>query len=291
MSQSARMNPVSTFAGLPACSDLSTLSAEIAIVGIPHGTPYRPRQLSHAAQAPNAIRAGKIRVVDCGDVAGDPNDPAGNRQRATAITRFILDAGVIPIVLGGDDSVVIPFLRAFEQCQPLVVVQIDAHVDWRDKVKGVTEGYSSTMRRASEMPWIEKLIQVGMRGVGSARLEDVEAAQAYGAEIITAQQVYKNGIDQVLDLVPEGSAVLVTIDCDGLDPSIMPAVIAPSPGGLLYQHVIDLVHGLCQKARVVGFDLVELVPERDPNGLAALTAARIICNAIGALVRSRQFAS
>ena len=62
----------------------------------------------------------------------------------------------------------------------------------------------------------------------------------------------------------------------------MPAVMAPAPGGILYWHVLELLHGLAKKARIVGFDLVEFMPARDPTGVAALTAARIVCNAIGA---------
>ena len=82
---------------------------------------------------------------------------------------------------------------------------------------------------------------------------------------------------------------MLTIDCDGLDPSIMPAVNAPVPGGLSYRQIVDLLHGLTKKANVHGFNLVEFVPEKDINGLTALTAARIVFNMIGALVRSTFF--
>lgn len=81
------------------------------------------------------------------------------------------------------------------------------------------------------------------------------------------------------------------VRCDGLDPSIMPAVTAPAPGGLLYWQIIDLLHGLTRKANIVGVDLVEFVPEKDSNGLAALTAARIVCNIIGSLVRAKRFSA
>jgi len=79
----------------------------------------------------------------------------------------------------------------------------------------------------------------------------------------------------------------VTLDCDGLDPSIMPAVAARSPGGLGYWHVVELLHGLAAKTRLAGFDLVEFMPARDRDGVAALTAARIVVNAIEAIARSR----
>lgn len=308
-----KMNNSKTFAGLPACMDIDGLSADIAIIGIPHGTSYNPGEPGHSAGAPAAIRKAtqryapmldnydfdlggpllnnsKIRVVDCGDVPGDPLDAAGNRKRAVQQIRSILNAGAVPIVFGGDDSVPIPFFHAYQGHAPLAVVQIDAHIDWRHEVNGVTEGPSSTMRRASEMPWIDRLIQIGMRGVGSARIEEVDAARAYGAELITAKEVHERGVERILRLVPDGVPCLVTIDCDGLDPSIMPAVNAPVPGGLSYRQVIDLLHGLAKKCDVCGFDLVEFVPDKDMNRLAALTAARIVWNMIGALVRYKSLA-
>jgi agmatinase len=226
-----------------------------------------------------------IRVVDCGDVPGDPLDSVGNQRRATETIRSVINTGAVPIVLGGDDSIPIPVFRAYQDHGPLTVIQIDAHLDWRHEINGITEGPSSTMRRASEMPWINRLIQVGMRGVGSARQEEVAAAQAYGAKIITAKDVHEGGIERILDIVTDGAACLVTIDCDGLDPSIMPAVNAPVPGGLLYRLVIDLIHNLAEKVDARGFDLVEFAPEKDINGLGALTAARIVFNMIGALAR------
>lgn len=305
-----KLNNTKTFAGLPACMDPDSLSADIAIIGIPHGTPYDPGKSSHSAEAPAALRRateryagmlthydfdlggplldrGRIRVVDCGDVPGDPCDPAANRKLAVEKIRSIINAGAVPIVLGGDDSIPIPFFRAYQGHAPLTLIQIDAHIDWRHEVNGVTEGPSSTMRRASEMPWIDRLVQVGMRGVGSARIEEVDAARAYGAEIITAKEVHAKGIGRLLGLIPDDAPCLITIDCDGLDPSIMPAVNAPVPGGLAYIQVTDLLHALAKKADIRGFDLVEFVPDKDLNGLGALTAARIVLNMVGALVRYR----
>jgi agmatinase len=303
-----------TFAGLPPCKDIAGLSADIAIIGIPHGSSYSVGLPSYSVNAPTAIRKAserygkmldhydfdlggplldnrEIRVFDCGDVPGDPSDPIGNHRRSEEKIRSIIDAGAVPIVLGGDDSVTIPYLRAFKDKGAFTVVQIDAHIDWRHEVNGITEGPSSPMRRASEMPWIGSMIQVGIRGIGSARAEEVEAAKAYEARIITAKNVHDGGIDQILTLVPEGSPCLLTIDCDGLDSSIMPAVNTPMPGGLSYPQIVDLLHGLTKKANVCGFNLVEFVPEKDTHGLSALTAARIVFNMIGALVRSTFFCS
>lgn len=293
-----------TFAGFPASDDPS--GAAIALLGVPDATPYSAGQSSHSAAAPAALRAaltgyataldhydfdiGGFRpsgVVDCGDLVGDPADPPGTRERITAAIARFLEAGAVPVVLGGDDSVVIPFFQAFAGRGPLTVVQVDAHLDWRDEVRGERFGWSSPMRRASEMPWIERMVQVGLRGIGSARAGEVADARAWGSTIVTAAEVHRAGIGVAVDQVPAGARCLVTIDCDGLDPAVMPAVSARAPGGLLYHHVLELLHGVAAKASIVGFDLVELMPERDPSGIAALTAARLVCNGVAAIAASR----
>ena len=293
---------ITTFGGWPAVDGPDAVRAPVAILGAPQATPYRAGTLSHSAGAPAALRqvlTGYSRdrdhydfdlgdlsptdVEDCGDVPGDPADAGGNRERITGAVRALLARRAVPVVLGGDDSVPIPVFRAFEDHGPLTVVQVDAHLDWRDEVHGERYGWSSPMRRASEMAWIRHMVQVGLRGVGSARRAEVADARRWGVQIVTAEEVHRDGIARALSLVPDGVPCLVTVDCDGLDPSIMPAVMAPAPGGLSYWHVVNLIHGVARKTRIAGFDLVELAPERDSHGLSARTAARIVCNAIAAI--------
>jgi agmatinase len=231
------------------------------------------------------------RIVDVGDVTGDPLDIPACVAGATNAVRAIRAAGAIPIVLGGDDSIPIPVLRAYEHLGPITLLQVDAHIDWRDEVGGVSEGYSSPMRRASEMGWIEGMIQVGIRGVGSARERELRDAIEYGAQIVSARDVSRLGVEEsVMSKLPLDRPCFITIDCDGLDPSIMPAVGAPVPGGLLFNEVADILHGVARRVPVVGMSLVELTPARDVNGLSALTATRLILNLIGAVVRSDHFA-
>jgi agmatinase len=86
--------------------------------------------------------------------------------------------------------------------------------------------------------------------------------------------------------VPAGANCLITLDCDALDAGIMPAVMSPTPGGLSYMQAIDLVAAVCAKARLVAFDMIEFVPERDTTGTATFTAARIVANVIGRLARA-----
>jgi agmatinase len=302
-----------TFAGLPGCTDLRDLDADIAILGIPFGVPYVAGTSSHSCNAPAAIRRESVRysedriawdfdlggtllgddtvrVVDCGDLRGDPQDGIGNQERIQHAIGLILEAGATPVILGGDDSVPIPVLRAHETQPPFTVVQLDAHIDWRDQVSGVRDGYSSTMRRAAEVPSVEKIVQVGMRGVGSARTEEYQAAQANGAQIITAYQLMKRGSACVMEHIPTGSRCYLTLDFDVLDPSEMPAVGAPTPGGLRYAEVIELIHQLARSTDLIGANLVELVPEQDVHHLGAITAMRVVWNVIGSLVRAHSAA-
>ena len=297
-----------TFLGLPMAGDLGALQARMAILGVPCATPYRSVG-PYCAGAPKAIRhaiAGyssnihhidfdlggpifpdTITAVDAGDLACTESNPAANRVAIRDAVATVVARGAVPIVIGGDDSVPIPVFEAFRDRGPFTIVQIDAHIDWREEVAGERFGLSSTMRRASEMAHVERIVQVGQRGIGSARPGDFADAQAWGAVFVPGAAVHEHGIAPVLDVVPAGSQVLLTLDCDGLDPAIMPGVIAPAPGGLSYWQAIGILRGVAVKARIAGFDLVEFVPERDLAGLGALTAARIIVNVLGLLARSR----
>jgi len=219
------------------------------------------------------------------DIPTMMRDNAGNRARIEAKTREMLASGAVPFLFGGDDSVPIPFLAGFADHGPIWILQIDAHIDWRDELHGERYGYSSPMRRASEMTHVAGIVQVGMRGVGSARPTEIEAARVYGTRFVTAREVHTHGVAAALQHIPEAAKVVVTLDCDGLDPGIMPGVAARSPGGLGYTETIDLIAGLGKRARIAGFDLVELYPPADVDGLSALTAARLLVNAIGAVVR------
>jgi agmatinase len=228
-----------------------------------------------------------VSAVDCGDLEIDAQDAAANRAKITEATRQVLDGGAVPVVLGGDDSVPIPLFQAFEGRGRFNVLQIDAHIDWRDEVHGLKLGLSSTMRRASEMPWIGKTVQVGMRASGSARVSDYEDALRAGVTFVTAREVAARGIQAALDAIPSGGDLLITLDVDALDPSVIPGVIGPAPGGLGYWQVVELLHGAAQRARIAAFDLVEFVPQRDIQQQGALVAARLVVNTIGAIARQR----
>ncbi len=287
--------------------------ADIAFVGLPYGSAYTFHEIvNDQANGPRALREAsdrivrslerydfdlggplydgrEVRVFDCGDVIAEVGDPRGHLGRAEAVIRHLLSGGALPIVLGGDHSIPIPVLRAYADHGPITLVQIDQHIDWRDEVNGVSDGLSSPMRRASEMPHVERMFQIGLRATGSAREEEVTAARRYGAELITAYELDETGIDAVLARIPDGGRYYLTLDMDGMDPSIAPAVAAPCPGGVTFPQARRLIHGLVRKGRVVGMDVVEITPSRDVNRLTCITAGRLIVNLIGAAVRAGYF--
>jgi agmatinase len=228
---------------------------------------------------------GSKKVVDCGDLDCDPNDAPGNRKRIRNAVQTIVGADAVPIVIGGDDSVPIPVFEALAGRGPFTILQIDAHIDWRDESEGERYGLSSTMRRASEMDHIERIIQTGQRAVGSARPGDFRDAREWGAEFFVARQISAEGIDPVLRAIPDGAQVLISLDVDAFDPAIAPGVLARAPGGLSYWQVVNLIHGVARRGRIAGFNIIEMVPDQDIDGQTALTSARTICNVIGALCR------
>jgi agmatinase len=302
--------PRLTFLGVPASELTAIRQADVVLFGASDATPLKPGSRSHAADAPSAIRAAtkrsaedpsrwdfdqdgpllppELSIFDIGDLATDPANPEGNRSLIAATTNSIVSIGAVPVLLGGDDSVPIPFLGGFENVGPVTLLQIDAHLDWRDERAGLKHTFSSTMRRASEMPWVERIIQVGLRGIGGSRATDLAAARAWGAELVTAAMIRQNGIRQVLELIPHNARCIVTLDCDGLDPSVIPGVLVPQPGGLSYLDVVELLHGLSRRAQIVGFDLVELMPSSDVRGLGVLAACRIVCVILGCLALQKK---
>ena len=298
-----------TFMGLPRCRDLGRTEAGLVLIGAAGCTPY-PAVGFYCAEGPQAIRAaaaayaanlGHVNfdlggpllpqgctAADFGDLPQDPEDAPGNRSRIFGAVSQLLDRGVVPVLLGGDDSVPIPMLEAFgARGRLFTVLQIDAHIDWLDEVAGERLGLSSTMRRASEMPHVAQIIQIGQRGIGSARGQDLQDALDWGVRFVPAGEVAREGVWRAVDLIPDGAEVIITLDVDALDPALMPAVIGRTAGGLGYWQVLELIGAVAEKARIAGFDMVELMPSRDIDGQGALVAAQLLAGVIGILARQQ----
>ena len=286
---------------------VGSIEARFAVIGIPNGIPYSVANVgASVSDAPRAIRErsarfgrmlshydfdlgavfaadGLLPLVDCGDVQADPYDLRASAVRATDAVRAVLAAGAMPIVLGGDDSITALAIAAFAAHGPLCILQIDAHIDYRDEVNGVRDGYSSPMRRAAEMPWVGRIVHCGARGVGSARAEDVRDTLARGNRIVTARELHARGVESVLREFPAGARYYIAVDCDGLDPAVMPGTSAPLPGGLSYDEAADLLVGLARRGTVAGISFAEYYPSLDLNGITALAIVRLTVNLIAAI--------
>ncbi len=287
-----------TFMGLPAWDGAA---APAVLLGADGCTPYRSVGF-YCAGGPAAIRAasapfsadkhsfdvqgpafGPRLPADAGDLAMRADDSDGNRRLIREAVTEVVAVGAVPVLLGGDDSLPIPMLEALGEGGPLTILQVDAHIDWRDEVEGERWGLSSTMRRASEMPHVERIVQVGQRGMGSARPSDVADALAWGARLVPASR--PDPVGEALSHVPPGARVALCLDWDALDPAVMPAVIGRTAGGLSFHQVLALVEGAQAKARIVAMDAVELMPSRDVDGLGAMLAAQLVAAALGLVAR------
>jgi agmatinase len=288
----------STFMGLPAWDGSG---APAVLLGADGCTPYAsvgfycaggPKAIREAAQPFEADKHnfdiggpafGPRLPMDAGDLPVSEDDPDGNRRLLRDRIAEIAATGAVPVLLGGDDSLPTPMLQALEGQGPLTILQIDAHIDWREEVEGERWGLSSTMRRASEMPHVERIIQVGQRGIGSARPSDVAEAQAWGAHFVPASE--PDLVATALALIPMGASLAICLDWDGLDPSVMPAVIARTAGGLSFHQALTLIGGAAARGRVRAVGFTEFMPSQDLGGLGANTAAQLVAATLGLLSR------
>jgi agmatinase len=288
-----------TFMGVGA----PTGTSEAIVLGAAMASVY-PDRHAHATGGPEAIRAASRRlarfagnydfdidapfatwlrrVADGGDVNTVRADAEGNRRRITSAVGAVVEQGAMPLVLGGDDSVAEPFVAGWRDHGPITVVQIDAHLDFRDEVAGETHGYSSPMRRASEMSWVRRIIHVGQRGVGSARATDVLDSIEAGNVIVRARELAHDGPEAVAGRVVENERFVVVYDVDGTDPADIPAVRAPVPGGPGADVLARLLAELTARGSLEGIVVTEFEPELDPGGTSAMVLARILCRALEA---------
>ncbi|HPE26629.1 agmatinase [Albidovulum sp.] len=310
--ESGRLNlpfvGIATFGKRPHVADWTAIEADAAILGAPFdmGTQFRagarfgPRGVREASTLFSFGHAGaydheddatylgpEVRIVDIGDADIVHTDTEKSHANIEAGVRAILKAGALPVVIGGDHSVNIPCIRAFDDQGPIHILQIDAHLDFVDERHGVRHGHGNPMRRAAEKGYVTGLTQLGIRNVSSTAKEGYAAARAMGADILSVRQVRALGPDGVLARIPQGARLYVTIDIDGFCPSIAPGTGTPSHGGFLYYEVLEILQGAARAHDIVGIDLVEVAPDYDPTGSTAILAAQVLLNFLGFIFHAR----
>ncbi|MDF3887079.1 agmatinase [Cupriavidus basilensis] len=301
---------ICTFGKSPLCLDWDAIDADVAVIGAPFdcGTQWRagarfgPRSIREASTLFSFGHSGaydfeddvvympasEVRMVDIGDADMVHTNTEKSHANIEYGVRKILKAGALPVVLGGDHSINIPCIAAFEGQEPFHVVHIDAHLDFVDERHGVRHGHGNPLRRAAEKSVVSGMTQIGIRNVSSTAREGYAQAREMGSDIISVRQLRKLGIQGVLDRIPKGVRYYLTIDIDGFDVSIAPGTGTPSHGGLTYYEGLELFAGLAEQGDVVGMDLVEVAPDYDHTGSTAILAAQLLLNTIGRVMHQRK---
>ena len=296
---------LSTFARLPRIEDVP--EHDIAVLGVPFdaGVTYRPG----ARFGPSYIREGSrllrpynpaldvkpfagVQVVDAGDVAANPFDiPAALGQIEAAVSQLSADGRGV-VILGGDHTIALPALRAFQaQYGPLALVHFDAHLDTWDTYFDAPFTHGTPFRRAWEEGLLDAghTMHVGIRGSLYSDQDLVDDADM-GFSIIPARDMDRLGVDTVVSMVRDrvgDRPVYLSIDIDVLDPGFAPGTGTPEAGGLTSRELLAIVRGF-DGAQVIGGDIVEVSPAYDHAEVTAIAAANLAYEYVSLLARRRE---
>lgn len=311
--ESGRLNlpfvGISTFGKRAYVEDWSAIEADACILGAPFdaGTQWRsgarfgPRGVREASTLFSFGHAGAydheddatylpgdVRIVDIGDADIIHTDTVASHANIETGVRAILKAGALPVVIGGDHSVNIPCINAFEGQGDIHILQIDAHLDFVDERHGVRHGHGNPMRRAADKDYVKGFTQLGIRNVSSTSKEGYDDARSRGSDILSVRQVRGLGAQATVDRIPDGARIYMTIDIDGFCPSIAPGTGTPSHGGFLYYEVLEILQQVAQRHEVVGIDLVEVAPAYDSSDSTSILAAQVLLNLLGFVFHARR---
>ena len=301
---------ICTFGKYSYNEDWNNINADVAILGAPFdsGSQYRsgarmgPRGIREASTLFSFGHAGaydfeddiiylpseSTKIVDLGDADIIHTATKQSHENIKFGVKKILESNCIPVVLGGDHSINIPCINAFEDQEPIHVIQIDAHLDFVDERHGVRYGHGNPMRRASEKDYVSGMTQIGIRNVSSTAREGYLDAKKRGSKIFSVRQLRNTGIDNILKEIPKNKRYYLTIDIDAFDPSIASGTGTPSHGGFYYYEILELIDGIIKQGNVVGLDLVEVAPDYDLTNSTSTLAAQLLMNTIGRILHYKK---
>lgn len=291
--QQPKFAGIKTFMRLPHTQRIADI--DFAVAGVPWdgATSYRTGQRA----APDAIRKVSVTLrpynlelevdifkhcagVDYGDLPVVPGYIEDTYTAVETALHPLVAGGVIPVLMGGDHSITLPELRAVAGVHgPVALIHFDSHTDTNDRYFGKPYYHGSPFRRAVEenLLLVENSIQVGMRG--SVYSKDAYAdSAALGFRVVTMSAARQLGLAKLTEAIKKRVGphrVFVTFDIDVIDPAYAPGTGTPEIGGFTSGEAIDLVRGL-KGLNFVGFDVVEVLPEKDPAEITALLAANIV---------------
>ncbi len=291
--KSPRFVGVPTFARLPLVPD-SLEDVDLAVIGVPFDTGVSFR--AGGRFGPNAIRAASVlirghnpvlevhpfRVLSCVDRGDVPIIPGYIERSYEVIERDVapvVEADVVPLLLGGDHSVTLPHLRAMRSRGPVAVVVFDSHTDAWDTFFGEKYNHGTWMRRAIEEGLVdaEHSIEVGLRGSVYAPEDWRVLTTELGLAYLPTHELLAQGVDATITRIRErvgDRPAFISFDIDVVDPAFAPGTGTPEAGGISSFEALQILRGL-RGISFVGFDVVEVFPAYDPAGQTATLAANL----------------
>ena len=290
---SPRFSGIKTFMRLPHVTTIR--GVDFAIIGIPSdaGASFRTGQRAGAAAIRHVSALLRhhnpilgispfdfIKGIDYGDLPVIPGYIEDTNQKIEESLYPIVEAGVIPISLGGDHGITLPELRAVSRKYgPVALLHFDSHSDTEDQYFGKPHNHGTPFRRAVEEHLIlpTKSIQLGLRG-SIYSPDHLLTPKQLGFEIVTAEEMHEMTISQIIDTILArigDTQVFLTFDIDFVDPAYAPGTGTPEVGGFTSRDTLQIIRGI-KDLQFIGFDLVEVLPAYDPAQITALLAANII---------------
>ena len=291
--QMPRFAGPATMMRLPSATSAKQLDA--CFVGVPFdigtsnrpGARFGPRQIRAEScllrpynMATRAAPFDSLNVADLGDIAINTFNLNASIEIIERAYDEILTHACIPLTLGGDHTITLPILRSLaRKYGPLGMVHVDAHADINDHMFGEKVAHGTPFRRAVEEGLIEgaRVAQIGLRGSGYTA-EDFDWCRKQGFRVVQAEECWHRSLTPLMGEIRTklGSGpVYLTIDIDGLDPSVAPGTGTPEIAGLSSAQALEIIRG-CRGLDVRGCDLVEIAPAYDPSGNTALLGANLL---------------
>lgn len=265
---------------------------DVALLGIPldlgvtnrPGARFGPRAVRNVERVGpydhvlRAVPAAHVRVADVGDIPFRSRfDLAGSHEDIERYVRSLVDAGVVPLSVGGDHSIGLPLLRAVGRDRPVGMIHIDAHCDTSGSFEGCKFHHGGPFRQAVLDGVLDprRTIQIGIRGNSEYLWE---FSYASGMTVIHAEEVEELGIKHVIEkarAIASDGPTYVSFDVDALDPAFASGTGTPEVGGLTSAQALGILRGL-SGLDIVGGDVVEVAPQYDPTTNTAQIAAQVL---------------
>ncbi len=258
----------------------------IEVLGVPSdsgnsiaaGSRFAPAAIRRASLS---FRPGSLGldIGDVGDVGGrDWEDVLTAVEAAVAA---VIGRGSIPILLGGDHAVSYAGVAAARLFSPLNIVWFDAHTDFCTWPDQGWHNHKQVLRRIAGLDHVGRIVQIGHRGITYFD----EAARYDRLSVITADQVSLIDQSRLLDFLPLGEPVYMSVDIDVLDPCVAPGTGHPVPGGLSIERLCELVNYIAGRRSVVAADMMEVNPLLDENDATSVAAATVLSGLVETLTK------